>query len=88
MLFSSTDRVTHVLTGSLSGEMTPGVYAGMARDLLTLVANINYGKGVGGGGLDPFCSFQQDPQGKFHGTCNTDRAALILKIKGCCLQED
>lgn len=66
--------------------MTPGVYAGMARDLLTLVANINYGKGVGG--VRSLLLFSAGSPGKVSGTCKTDRAALILKMKGCCLQED
>ena len=81
------ELLTYLPAGFL-GDMTTGAYAGMARDLLILVANFNYGKGVGGGGLDRFCSFQQDLQGKFHGTCNTDRAAVILKMNGCCRQED
>jgi len=45
MLFCSTDRVTHVLTSGLPGEMTPEAYAGKARDLLTLVANLSMGRG-------------------------------------------
>ena len=54
--------------------LTPGTYGGIARDLLTFVANFWPGTGP----LDHFCTFEARYTGKTRGICNI---ATILKMK-------
>ena len=50
------------------GEVTPGTYAGMARDLSILFNNLKPGMG-GGGGFYCFALSQQNPREKTHRIC-------------------
>ena len=62
------------LSAAIPGGLTPGTYWGIARDLLTFVANFWPGTGA----LDRFCTSRQDTRGKTRGICNI---AAILKMK-------
>ena len=59
-----------LINGHLGG-LTPGKYAGKARDLLTFVANFKAGMR----GLDGFCTFVASPRGK---TCG-----FVISMTSC-----
>ena len=65
---------SYALISGHPGGLTPGTYGGIARDLLTFVANFWPGTGA----LDRFSPPRQDTRGKTHGICNI---ANILKMK-------
>ena len=62
-----------LITGHPAG-LTPGTYGGIARDLLTFVANFSPWTGA----LAAFALPGQETQGKTRGICNI---AAILKMK-------
>ena len=64
----------YALISGHPGGLTPGTYRGMARDMLTFVANVWPWTGA----LDRFVLPSQDTRGKTRGICNI---AVILKMK-------
>ena len=63
-----------LLSPTIPGGLTPGTYGGIARDLLTFVANFSPWTGA----LAAFALPGQETQGKTRGICNI---AAILKMK-------
>ena len=64
----------YALISGHPGGLTPGTYGGIARDLLTFVADFWLGTGA----LDFFCTSEARYRGKTRGICNI---AAILKMK-------
>ena len=72
-LYSPDNDVMH-LSAAIPGGVTPGTYAGIARDLSTLFVDFKPGMG----GLDCFCTFVAGSPGENPRECST---ATILQME-------